>query len=253
MEEKTELESIIIFTDGACTGNPGPGGWAAVIAYPEGQVKELGGGNHSTTNNRMEMVGALKALQEISDRTEEAVIYTDSVYVIRGITEWIWAWRSRGWKTAEGEPVSNQDIWKELFIEANKRREFGLEWKYVRGHSGVPGNERCDEIAVRFANGKKISLFEGSLLHYSHPVYDLPPDQDLPEMKKAAPKKPAYSYLSLLGGIVYRHKSWNGCELRVKGQSGAKFKKALSAADEPGILKAWGLDPGRVKIQDDPR
>lgn len=248
------LESIIIFTDGACTGNPGPGGWAAVIAFPNGQVRELGGGNPQTTNNRMELVGALKALQALEGHTEPTVIYTDSVYVIRGITEWIWNWRRRGWKNAEGGDILNQDIWEELFIQASLRKEFGLDWKYVRGHTGVPGNERCDEIAVAYSKGKKIALFDGSLLHYSYAIYDLPPDQDLPEMRSSnEPKKKAHSYLSMLGGIVVRHKSWTGCELRVKGQAGAKFKKAMSPEDENSILKSWGVDPQKVAIQEDPR
>lgn len=250
-DEQKAFESIIIFTDGACTGNPGPGGWAAILTYPEGHVKELGGGNPATTNNRMEMVGALKALQAIEERTEPTIVYTDSVYVIRGITEWIWAWRSRGWKTAEGEPVSNQDVWKELFSVAGRRREFGLEWKYVRGHTGVPGNERCDEIAVAYSKGRSPSLFDGDLLHYGYAIHDLPPDVDLPEMRTHQPQAPAFSYLSLLGGTVYRHKSWAGCETRVKGRSGAKFKKAKSASDESVILSSWGLDPKKTQIHDD--
>lgn len=253
MTETNTLESIVVFTDGACTGNPGPGGWAAVIAFPNGEVRELGGGNPSTTNNRMELAGALKALQALKDHSEPVVIYTDSVYVIRGITEWIWAWKRRGWKNAEGEAVLNRDIWEELFVQASARQDFGLAWKYVRGHTGVPGNERCDEIAVAFSKGKKIPLFTGPLLQYPYAIYDLPPDQGLPEMRPSQPKKEAFSYLSLMGDVVVRHKSWKGCELRVKGRSGAKFKKALSAEDEIAILKSWGLDPNRVKIQEDPR
>jgi ribonuclease HI len=250
---KQILESIIVFTDGACTGNPGPGGWAAVIATPEGQVKELGGYDSATTNNRMEMLGTLRALQYLENRTESVIVYTDSVYVIRGITEWIWAWRSRDWKTAAGAEVSNKDLWKELFTAVNKRRDFGLEWKWVRGHTGVPGNERCDEIAVSFTKRGRADLFDGSLVHYPFAIYDLPPDQDLPEMKQIVAKKAAHSYLSLLGGVVTRHKSWNGCEKRVKGQSGAKFKKAMSESEEASIMRTWGLDPEKTTIQDDPR
>lgn len=247
--KKKAFESIIVYTDGACTGNPGPGGWAAVIAYPEGQVQEIGGANPETTNNRMEMVGALRALRAMEDRTEPVVIYTDSVYVIRGITEWIWAWRSRGWKTAEGEDVSNQDIWKELLSATSQRRDTGLEWKYVRGHTGNPGNERCDEIAVAFANHRKISLYQGSILQYDHAIHDLPPDNGLPEMRPKTAKQAAHSYLSLLGGTAVRHKTWGECERRVKGQSGAKFKKAMSEADEQKILKDWGINPKTVKIE----
>jgi ribonuclease HI len=252
MEEKV-LDSIVIFTDGACTGNPGPGGWASILAYPEGQVKELGGYDPATTNNRMEIIGTLKALQSLQDRTENVIVYTDSVYVIRGITEWIWAWRNRGWKTSEGNDVSNQDLWQALSAVVAKRKDFGLEWKFVKGHSGVPGNERCDEIAVSYSKKRKIALFEGSLLHYPYAIYDLPPDVELPEPRPREVKKPAHSYMSMLGGIVTRHKSWKGCELRVKGKSGAKFKKAMSPDDEIEIVKAWGLDPKKIQIKDDPR
>lgn len=251
--QKSDFESIIIFTDGACTGNPGPGGWAAVIVTPDGHVTEIGGSNPDTTNNRMEIVGALRALRAIEERTEPAVIYTDSVYVIKGITEWIWAWRSRGWKTAGGDDVSNQDLWKEMLPLASGRKEFGLEWKYVRGHTGVPGNERCDEISVAFSKGKRPPLFNGDLIHYTYPILDLPPDQDLPEPRSNEPKPKAFSYLSLLGNEVYRHKTWTSCELRVKGRPGAKFKKALSPSDEKNILEGWGLDPKKVRIQDDSR
>jgi ribonuclease HI len=128
-----------------------------------------------------------------------------------------------------------------------------LEWKWVRGHTGVPGNERCDEIAVDFANGKRPSLFDGNLLHYSYAVTDLPPDQEVPEVRSSQPKPPAFSYLSLLGGEVFRHRTWGSCELRVKGRSGAKFKKAVSADDERKILKGWGLDPKKTTIRDDSR
>lgn len=246
------LNDIVIFTDGACTGNPGPGGWGAVVAFPEGRIKELGGGDPATTNNRMEILASIKALQYTRDRTETTHIYTDSVYLIRGITEWIWAWRRRGWVNAEGGEISNQDLWRELSRLVADRKEFGLHWHYVRGHIGIPGNERTDEIAVSFAKGRSIDLFDGSLLQYTVPIYDLPEQlEDLPAMKsKAGPKPKAHSYLSVVGGTVMRHRDWASCERRVKGQSGARFKKALSAANEAEILKSWGLDPAKVTIED---
>lgn len=139
---------ILIFTDGACSGNPGPGGFGTIIVYPEGEVEELGEGRPSTTNNRMEMLAIIKGLQKISNRSEEVWILTDSTYSIHGITKWIWGWKKRGWKTAEGNDVSNKDLWLELENLVSKRKN--IEWKYLRGHSGTPGNERCDEIAVGF-------------------------------------------------------------------------------------------------------
>lgn len=239
-----DLNSLLIFTDGACTGNPGPGGWGSILVFPEGHIKELGGHNPETTNNRMEIVAALRALADLEEAPTPLIyLYTDSTYVIRGITQWVWAWKKRGWKNAEGQPVSNQDLWEELARQVGRLKPAKIEWKYVRGHTGVPGNERCDEIAVAFANGKKVKLYDGPLLGYGHAIHDLPEDQPLPEMKTYEKKPAAFSYLSLYGGTVQRHLNWADCERRVKGRSGAKFKKAMSEQDESAILISWGLDP----------
>lgn len=246
-----DFKSTIIFTDGACSGNPGPGGWAAVIAEPEGLVRELGGRNPETTNNRMEMMGALQALRALkAPHPNPVILYTDSTYVIRGITQWIWGWRSRGWKNGEGKEVSNRDLWEELSRELLRLKPTVVNWKYVRGHTGVPGNERCDEISVAFTQGKRVDLYKGPLLGYNVAIHDLPEDQDLPEMRPKEKKAPAHSYLSYYGGVVKRHSTWAECERRVKGQSGAKFKKAQSERDESEILKSWSLDPKKTPIED---
>ena len=203
---------------------------------------ERGGKEIPSTNNRMEMRGALEALRGLeAPYPYPVVLYTDSTYVIRGITQWIWGWRKRGWKNAEGKDVSNRDLWEEMARELSRLKPLEIEWKYVRGHTGVPGNERCDEIAVGFANGKWVDLFKGSLLQYEVAIHDLPEDQDLPEMRPKEKKAAAFSYLSTLGGVVMRHKTWPECERRVKGQSAAKFKKATSLSDEAQILKGWDL------------
>lgn len=237
-----EIQSkTIIFTDGACSGNPGPGGWAGIVVSPSQRVTELGGGEAATTNNRMEMMAVLQALQ-FSPESDSIDIYTDSTYVIRGITQWIWGWRRRGWKTAEGQDVSNKDIWEELARAVQKVGEKKISWKYSRGHSGIPGNERCDEIAVAFSTGRRPVLFDGKLSDYTIDIMNLPTKTDLPEMKKPGEKKAAFSYLSNIGGIVYRHRDWGSCEKRVRGQSGAKFKKTTSSENELEVLKSWGLD-----------
>jgi ribonuclease HI len=249
--KKSDFKSTIIFSDGACTGNPGPGGWASVVVTPDGNVRELGGGSPETTNNRMEMMGALMGLKSLQvPHPYPVVLYTDSTYVIRGITQWIWGWRAKGWKNAEGKEVSNRDIWIELSRELMRLKPTEIDWKYVRGHTGVPGNERCDEISVAFANRKRIQLYQGPLLQYDVAIYDLPEDQGLPEMRPREKKPPAFSYLSYQGGVVRRHRDWASCERRVKGQSGAKFKKAMSAAEEPAILKSWGLGVGTAIVDE---
>jgi ribonuclease HI len=245
MTKKAARHPIIVFADGASSGNPGPGGWGAIVATPDGKVLELGGGERGVTNNRMELVAVIAALARLSGVPGEVDVYTDSVYVIRGITQWIWAWRRRGWKTAEGEDVANPELWKRLSaLVAERGKENPIGWKFVRGHSGIPGNERVDEIAVAFAQGRPPRLYQGPLLKYDVAIHDVPENTDVPEMRpREAPKAAPFSYLSLLGNTPMRHASWADCERRVKGRSGAKFKKAMSAAEEAKILASWGFKP----------
>ncbi|WII72886.1 ribonuclease HI [Bdellovibrio sp. 22V] len=240
-----QRDHILIFSDGACSGNPGPGGWGSIVLFPEDQVQELGGGERQTTNNRMEMMAVLQALNFIAGDKRPVKFYSDSTYVIRGITQWIWGWRKRNWKTAEGDDVSNRDIWEELSDVVQARGAQGkIEWHYARGHVGTPGNERCDRIAVAFSRNDHVELYRGPYSSYSVNLMEVPADTSLPEMKQPGEKKAAaFSYLSNLGGLVYRHKDWPSCQRRVSGKSGAKFKKATSASDEIEILKSWGLSP----------
>ncbi len=135
-------EVVEIYTDGACRGNPGPGGWGALLAF-KGRERELSGAEADTTNNRMELLAVIEALRALTRRTR-ARIYTDSQYVRLGITQWLIAWKARGWRTANRRPVKNQDLWEQLDELASGHE---LEWHWVKGHSGVPGNERCDQLA----------------------------------------------------------------------------------------------------------
>ena len=136
------MSVVEIYTDGACRGNPGPGGWAALLSFGATE-KELAGAETHTTNNRMELTAVIRALQALK-RPVEVRVFTDSEYVRRGITEWVIAWKTRGWKTADRKPVKNQDLWEELDQLASA---FSIEWRWVKGHSGVPGNERVDRLA----------------------------------------------------------------------------------------------------------
>jgi ribonuclease HI len=133
---------VDIYTDGACRGNPGPGGWAALLSFA-GREKELAGAEAHTTNNRMELTAVIRALEALK-RPVRARVYTDSEYVRRGILEWMSAWKARGWLTAERKPVKNQDLWQRLDELAAGH---AIEWHWVPGHAGVPGNERVDRLA----------------------------------------------------------------------------------------------------------
>ena len=135
-------EIIEIYTDGACRGNPGPGGWGALMISGKHR-KKIHGGETNTTNNRMELTAAIKALNALKG-SRKVLLYTDSTYVMNGINEWLPRWKQRGWKTAAKKPVKNQDLWQAL-DQAISLHE--IEWKWVRGHSGVPGNEEADALA----------------------------------------------------------------------------------------------------------
>jgi ribonuclease HI len=136
------MEDVIIYSDGACKGNPGPGGWGAVLVSGTHE-KELFGGEPNTTNNRMELTGVIEALRALK-RPCRIAVYTDSQYVQKGIKEWLSGWKARGWKTADKKPVKNADLWQTLDTLTQPHE---IEWHWVRGHNGHPGNERADALA----------------------------------------------------------------------------------------------------------
>ncbi len=135
-------DSVIIYTDGACRGNPGPGGWGALLNY-KGKIKELYGAEKLTTNNRMELMAVIQAL-ELLTRPCSVQLNSDSIYVLKGITDWMPNWKKRGWKTASKAPVKNEDLWRRLDAAIAKH---SIEWKWVKGHSGDIGNDKADALA----------------------------------------------------------------------------------------------------------
>ncbi len=137
-------EDLIIYTDGACSGNPGPGGWGVLMLHGS-REKTLNGGERDTTNNRMELMAAIKALEAIKPGfAGKVILWTDSTYVLKGITEWIHGWKKRGWKKSDKKPVINKDLWQ-ILDALNAEKD--VSWKWVKGHAGVEGNERADELA----------------------------------------------------------------------------------------------------------
>ena len=242
---------VVVFTDGASKGNPGPGGWGVIIVWPDGRVTELGGGSVQTTNNKMELTGAIEALSRLRGTSGPVSIYTDSTYVIQGIRGWVHGWKRRGWKTAAGTDVLNRELWERLDDLATSRGPRAIAWHYVRGHVGIPGNERVDEIADSFAIQKPVPLYDGPLTGYPVPILDLPDDTTIPARStpssgSGTTKGVAYSYLSVVDGKPMRHATWRECEQRVKGRSGARFKKAMSQAEQEAILRSWKFEPDDV-------
>lgn len=243
---------ILIYTDGACSGNPGPGGYGSIVIANSATVVELGEHFVQTTNNRMELQAVLSALKYCCDHFDEISqlqIFTDSVYVIRGSTQWLFGWKKRGWKTAAGDDVTNQDLWQimdKLLYQISQKFSVKIKWSFIRGHKGIAGNERCDEIGVAFSKRNPVHLFNGTASTYHFDVSVLPNEESLPELKgiqsaadKEASKKNTW-YLSLINNQVAKYTTWKDCEAAVKGRPGVKFKKVTSTIEEQELLKAWG-------------
>ena len=140
-----DLPRVLLFTDGACSGNPGPGGWAYILRHPaSGKEKKDAGGEPMTTNNRMELLAAIRGLEALS-RPSAVELYSDSQYVLKGLSEWIAGWKAKGWKTSSKQPVKNEDLWRELDALRDKHR---VTFHWIRGHNEHPENEECDRLAV---------------------------------------------------------------------------------------------------------
>ena len=159
--------------DGACSGNPGPGGWGALLRFEDGSLHEFGGADQATTNNRMELTAALALLEALKElpRHPDLAIRTDSKYLIDGFSKWIQGWKRKGWRTASGSPVLNRDLWEAL----DGCRLPGVPLVYVKGHSGDPDNDRCDAIAVAFSKGQRPALAAGAVVAAPPPERDLAP------------------------------------------------------------------------------
>lgn len=232
-------EKIIIYTDGSSLGNPGPGGWGAIVTTPQGDVIELGGADKNTTNNKMELTAVIEALKYLKNTDKEIIVYTDSSYTINGITKWVKNWQVNDWKKKDKTDVLNRDLWEAL-VEVVKNKS--IKWTHVSGHSGLPGNERADEIATSFARGVEPNLFKGPEDKYDIDVLNVSYDEKRKSERSVSRTRlrtKAYSYLSLVDGVLKRHSSWSECEARVKGRKGVKYKKALSKKDEDVIIKEW--------------
>ena len=242
-----KTDTIVVFTDGSSRGNPGPGGWGAIVIDTKiGKVWELGGREDGTTNNRMEMMAAREALSFIESRKIEGdiEIHTDSAYLLNGITGWVFGWEKNGWKTKTGEPVLNQDLWKDIgALNFRLKLKRNVEWKKVSGHSGLVGNDRVDVIATSKADGVHELLFVGSLADHEKMiggnVFDITEEKAGAKKKKTASSKKAFAYVSMVDGVIAIDTNWATCERRVKGHSNTKFKKVFSKDEQDSLVAEW--------------
>lgn len=240
-------KSLVIFTDGSSLGNPGPGGYGCVVVFEQlDEVVELGGNKTRTTNNEMELAAVIAGLSHSVFNTANVEVFTDSSYVINGITKWVYGWEKNGWKTLAKQEVANKSSWQSLVSLVREREIHSkISWNHVPGHVGVIGNERCDEIATGFAGAKAPALFRGKLSDYTRTtgrdLLNFSIDESLKKAKsetRAKSNAKAYSYMSLVDGVVMKHTTWAECEARVKGKK-AKFKKSVSAENEQEIILSW--------------
>jgi ribonuclease HI len=232
MKSKSNL--WIAYTDGAASGNPGPGGWGFLLVSPGGAVLERSGGNPATTSNRMELAAAAEAADtvRIRDPKGSLVIRTDSKYVCDGFEKGLARWPKSGWKTIAGTPVQHQDLW-EILLELRERVRF----EKIPGHAGYAPNERVDALAVAASQGRSADREWTADQSYSIPREVLLGDIPRESLKKWG----SPIYLSLMGGKLERHSTWAECEKRVKGQGAAKFKKVQTDAEEARTLELWGV------------
>jgi len=227
------MNQIIIYGDGACSGNPGPGGWGAVLYNPgKASIAELGGHEPRSTNNKMELTALIESLNFLHKSQippSQVQAYWDSSYVVNGYSKWIYGWQKKGFKKSDGQQVLNLDLWQEIWRLIKDYGKITIE--RVDGHSGIPANERCDEIAVAFSKKQSPDLFKGSIENYTAlSANDFVPNND-------GQKFPVY--LSKVDGQVQEHKTWAECQSRVKGTSGAAFKKVKNASEKAATLSKW--------------
>jgi ribonuclease HI len=188
----------------------------------------------------VELKAVIEALKAIKGTDSVVAIYTDSKYVVEGATGWIFGWLKNGWKTKAGEEVKNKTLWQELLPLL---KQVQIEWHKVPGHVGIIGNERADTIASEFAEKGQFKLYDGSQAEYGFDISDTSYDETKAKERSDARKRQsqkAYSYVSLLDGVVQTHKTWSECESRVKGQRNTRFKKSLDAGNEQEIIKDFG-------------
>jgi ribonuclease HI len=235
-------KELTIYTDGASRGNPGKGGWAAILMTDKEAV-EIAGRKDNATNNQMELEAVIQSLTLATKKYKgyAIVLHADSAYVLNGINSWLDGWVRNNWITVTTKkPVENKAQWQTL-LKLRDALGRNLHLVKVAGHSGHDFNDRCDELAVAAALDKKQTLFKGKYTQYIGYLADNPPKSPAKKPGASSKKQAAYSYVSLVGGKVHVDKTWAACEKRVKGAKGAKYKKVFSKAEETDLVQDYTL------------
>lgn len=224
----------VLVSDGACSQNPGPGGWGLILSIPGVGVREWGGAEPASTNNRMELFGFYRGLQEVFRAAQESSsrelrVISDSKYVLEGAERNLKNWSTQGWKTRAGDDVKNRDLWEKILKGQEVLAGLGFRLKYelVKGHAGSEVNERADQIAVRFSRNEAVELYSGGFENY--PVSFVTDEKFEPV------------YLSWVGGKLGRHRTWEECRTAVEGKAGARYKKIKNRLEERETLENWGI------------
>lgn len=232
------MRGPIAYADGSCLGNPGPGGWGIRLLYPDGNVEEFGAADPQTTNNRMELQAAIAVLEHLG-HWPNLTVYTDSRYVLDGLTKWLPGWQRRGWITSTGTPVKNRALWQNLAALSHPQ----INWRHVRGHTGNPNNERVDDIARAFASGQTPKLYYGPVGALADPVREPAPNEArTPPSVQSAPSRSKPQYVSIIQGVAAVDQDWPSCEARVRGVSGARYKKVRTLEELAEFCAKHGVD-----------
>lgn len=243
---QNEYHPVLVFTDGAARGNPGNGGYGVVVINREAnQVYEMGQAKDPTTNNEMELAAVVAALQYLAgEDVRQATIFTDSKYVFQGVTGWRFGWARNGWKTKEGEPVKNLELWQRAHQLLTTAGFIDIDWVHLPGHMNIHGNERADAIATAYADSADPGLVQGRPNAADWQAYNaaIPSKKEIEEnraRKRAHKSGEGCWYLSLVDGELVEHQTWNECKEHVAGKK-ASFKKVCSEEEKEEILERWG-------------
>jgi ribonuclease HI len=228
-------QPYFLVADGACIKNPGPGGYGLIVVTPSGRVTEYGGHDPATTNNRMELLGFYRGLQEIFKMAKNEMgnrkirVISDSKYVLDGAEKYVRNWARNDWKLSTGGDVKNKELWEKILkgLDEFKNLQFQFKYELVKGHAGNDANERVDQIAVKYSHQEPIALYDGPLAQYPVSL----------ESGEAYP----LTYLSYVDGVLKRHPNWDECQKATLGKKGARYKKVTNRLQERETLTSWGI------------